>query len=79
MPDMRTTLRIVLSGLAGLVTLLLLYPSVCADSGSAPCDTWIGTKVRELPILVLLLAVVGVGFAVWALLGFTPLGNRRDA
>lgn len=76
---MKRTIRVGLAVVAGLAVLILLYPSLCADSGSAPCDTWVGTRVPELPNAVLIGAVVGTGVFVWAMLGVTSLGERNTA
>jgi hypothetical protein len=74
----RNVIRVIISVAASVTVALLMYPSGCADSGSSPCDTWVGTKVPEFPNVVLIAAILGAGTAVWILLGFTPLGSKKD-
>lgn len=74
--------RIVLSGAAGIFTLLGTMTAGCDDIGGVSswerCRSWFGTPILEWPggnwspIFPLLLGI-GVGTLVWWLLGFTPL------
>lgn len=71
---MRTLSRYLVSIALGVGTLLLIYPSVCPDSGR--CDTWIGTKTPEYPNIVLIGLPLTVGVVAWLAVGV--LWRRRD-
>ena len=86
MDAIKLLVRISLSGLAGVLTLLATMTAACDDIGGVPtwerCTTWLGNpSFVELPfpldLVVPLSLGLAVAFAVWWLLGHTPLRTPR--
>ena len=83
----RTASRVLISVLAGLITLLGTFTMGCDDQGGLSswerCRSWLGNRMIEWPggdwspLWALGLGII-VGVVVWRLLGRTALG-RRDS
>jgi hypothetical protein len=78
--------RIILSSLAAVITLLATMTAFCGDEGGVSswerCSSWFGNPILEWPggnwspVFPLLLGIA-IGVLVWWLLGFTPLRATR--
>ena len=77
-------LRSALSVAVGVVTLLSTVVAGCNDEAGVPswerCDTWLGNPTVDWPgaPLIALALSLGVGYAVWWLLGRLFLMSERE-
>ncbi len=80
---MKKVVRFLLAAAVGVVTFLGTMGATCDDIGGVPtwerCDTWLGTPAFVdwpsgiLDLFIPLALGAAVGFAIWQLLGLTPL------
>lgn len=86
MRTLKTSIRVALSVLSGVVTLLGTMTAGCDDEGGVAswerCRSWFGNRILEWPggdwspVFPLLLGIAA-GIAVWWALGRTELNPKR--